>query len=636
MKKPTADKTSKQHCILVVDSDEKINLQIQKELHGAGYDVTGVLSGKDASDAIAGNPDAVLLLNYKLADINGRALIKSLKHQRPNIPFIIMIDSHEEKKAAMMIRHGAREYLVKEPGFLDILPALIEKTVHELKLELKLTELKEALRQSEQKYDFVFENANMPMAILGKDGILLIVNNAFVKLCGYTKKEIEGKLNWKKFVFQEDLKRVETPYNLNAAAPGISLMNYEFRLANKQNRNKDIVLTINIISDSPWKIASFLDVSAMRQTEKALQQSEKQFQSLIKNIPGIVYLCYYDKDWTMHYMVKEVERISGYPASDFINNNVRSYTSIIHPDDVSLVERTIEEGVANNKPYEMEYRLIRKDGNIVWVYEKGQKVCSQDNKIWLNGIIFDITGRKQIEIALDIATREWQVTFDAIPNAVFLLNRERCIVKCNHAAEKLLDRKRKDVIGQYYYEVIDNMSESSSECLYRRMLKSRRRESAIRPLGKKTVELTIIPIINPGKEIYGSVLLIVDITKLKETENKLEDQKKELQSIFHTAPIGMGVVSKRVFIQVNEQMCRIMGYTKNELIGQDAKIFYSSDDEYKRVGADYEKTEGRKIAVVTTKLKRKDGRVIDALLHFSPLNTDINGFTFTLTNISKK
>lgn len=248
----------------------------------------------------------------------------------------------------------------------------------------------------------------------------------------------------------------------------------------------------------------------LEEFKDALKQSQRQFQSLVKNIPGIIYLCYYDEHWTMHYMVKEIENISGYPASDFINNNVRSYASIIHPDDVDLVDKAIEEGVSKNKPYEIEYRIIRKDGEIVWVYEKGQKVPGHDDKIWLNGIIFDNNEHKQTAIALDIATEEWRVTFDAIPHAVFLLNRECRIMKCNCSAETLLGKKKKELIGQRYCKVIDGKDEPSKNDPYMQMLKSGHKESIIRSLGEKNVEFTISPILDPKGEIYGSVLLIIE------------------------------------------------------------------------------------------------------------------------------
>ena len=367
--------------------------------------------------------------------------------------------------------------------------------------------------------------------------------------------------------------------------------------------------------------------------KNALGQSQRQFQSLVKNIPGIVYLCYYDEHWTMHYMVKEIENISGYPASDFINNNVRSYASIIHPDDVDLVEQAVKEGVSKNKAYEMEYRIIRKDGEIVWVYEKGQQIPSQDSKILLNGIIFDINKHKQTVIALDIASKEWRTTFNAIPSAVFLLNRESCIVKCNHSAITLLGKNKKELIGQRYCKVIDGQDEPSKDGPYIHMLKTGHKQSVVRLLGEKTVEFTFAPILDPEGEIYGSVLLIVDISELKKKETLLKNQKEQLKSIFHTLPIGIGVISKRIFIQVNEQICKLSGYTEEELVGKDSRMLYINDEEYKRFADSYEHLKGNETVTLQSYLKCKDGKEIKVSVNISPLNTDINRFIFTIMPI---
>lgn len=248
----------------------------------------------------------------------------------------------------------------------------------------------------------------------------------------------------------------------------------------------------------------------LEEFKKALEQSELQYQNLLKNIPGIIYLSSCDEHWTVHYMTMEIEKISGYPASDFINNNVRSYASIIHPDDVDLIDQAVQESLSQNKAYEIEYRIIRKDGEIVWLYEKGQKVSDADGKIWLNGIIFDINKQKQTAIALDIATEEWRVTFDAIPHAILLLNREACIIKCNRGAEELLGKSKKKLIGQRYCNMIYGKHELSKHDPYKKMIKSGHKETFTSTVSEKSVEITFSPIINPEGEIYGSVLLIIE------------------------------------------------------------------------------------------------------------------------------
>ncbi|MFA7184280.1 MAG: PAS domain S-box protein [Victivallales bacterium] len=373
----------------------------------------------------------------------------------------------------------------------------------------------------------------------------------------------------------------------------------------------------------------------LKQVSEALRQSENLFQALIKNIPGVVYLCNCDKYWTMHYIVKEIEKVTGYPASDFINNNVRSFASIIHPDDRALVEELVEKAISENKPYELEYRIVRKDGEIIWFHEKGQKVHSENGNIWLNGIMSDITKYKQNLMALDIAAEEWKTTFDSIPNAVFLLDKEGRIIKCNRAVEKLLKQKKNALIGQEYCEVICACGRLTGKKPFEKMLKSGRREKTICLFNDRIVEITVSPVVNSRREVYGFVILFVDITKLKNAEEQLKNKNKQLRSIFHTAPIGIGVVSRKAFVEVNEQMCEITGYGQKELLGKSPSLLHDDVKEFERVHAVALSPRGSKVAVTRTQLTRKDGRKVDVLLHFSSLNSKTNSFTFTMTDLSE-
>ncbi len=135
--------------------------------------------------------------------------------------------------------------------------------------------------------------------------------------------------------------------------------------------------------------------------EVALRESEEKFRTLTSNIPGAVYRCANDPNWTMDFISDVAEEISGYKASDFIQNKVRSYASIILPDDTKMVEETVRRAISNREPYLIEYRIMRSDRHIRWVYEKGQGVFSNEgNLLWLDGAIFDITERKLAEAEL--------------------------------------------------------------------------------------------------------------------------------------------------------------------------------------------------------------------------------------------
>jgi PAS domain S-box-containing protein len=93
-------------------------------------------------------------------------------------------------------------------------------------------------------------------------------------------------------------------------------------------------------------------------------------------------------------MSEEIERMSGYPASDFIHNVRRTFGSVIHPEDRTEVHREVRAATRADRPYALEYRIVRADGAIAWVLERGQQVVEANGEVWLHGVIFDVTERK--------------------------------------------------------------------------------------------------------------------------------------------------------------------------------------------------------------------------------------------------
>ncbi|MDX5406295.1 MAG: PAS domain-containing protein [Chromatiaceae bacterium] len=132
--------------------------------------------------------------------------------------------------------------------------------------------------------------------------------------------------------------------------------------------------------------------------EQELQASRDQFRALVDNIPGITYRCKADKDWTMLYMSSSIDPLSGYPASDFINNKVRSYASVIHPDDQARLEVEVDKAVTSRRNWLLQYRVVHKSGAIHWVEERGQAEYDKNGDVvCLDGFILDITEEKSLK-----------------------------------------------------------------------------------------------------------------------------------------------------------------------------------------------------------------------------------------------
>ncbi|MBN1824878.1 MAG: PAS domain S-box protein [Candidatus Eisenbacteria bacterium] len=138
------------------------------------------------------------------------------------------------------------------------------------------------------------------------------------------------------------------------------------------------------------------------------------------------------------------------------------------------------------------------------------------------------------------------------------------------------------------------------------------------------------------KLIRGAVQ---DITDRRTTEEALRHKRAYLESIFRAAPTGIGVVSNRVFREVNKRLCEMLGYGEEELIGQSARMVYVSEEEFDWAGREkYGQIRERGTGTLETRWMRKDGRVIDVLLSSTPIDASdfTKGVTFTALDITER
>lgn len=147
----------------------------------------------------------------------------------------------------------------------------------------------------------------------------------------------------------------------------------------------------------PFERAELLARVRTGRRTSQLRASEARLRALMANVPGAIYRCAPDRDWTMELISDEIERISGYPPGEFIESAVRTFASIIHPEDRERVEDAVFEACEAGRPFVLEYRIQRAGGEERWVLERGQLVHGTNGRTWLDGAIFDISARREAE-----------------------------------------------------------------------------------------------------------------------------------------------------------------------------------------------------------------------------------------------
>ena len=138
--------------------------------------------------------------------------------------------------------------------------------------------------------------------------------------------------------------------------------------------------------------------------------------------------------------------------------------------------------------------------------------------------------RQKAEEALQNSARDWQVTFDAITDTVFLTNLEGIILRCNEAMTKFLRKPFREIIGADCRELVCRLK-SMEECPLRRMKKSQRREMSIMPVGERYFSLSTDPLFDKADGLIGAVHIMTDITERKKAEDKIKQYQEHLEEL---------------------------------------------------------------------------------------------------------
>jgi diguanylate cyclase (GGDEF)-like protein/PAS domain S-box-containing protein len=231
--------------------------------------------------------------------------------------------------------------------------------------------------------------------VVAHDDSSWTVNGRLEELLGYPESTLTGSVAaLDELIHPDDRQRVRGEFK--AAQGRADNLQLEYRLR-RADGGYVWVLDEAVFADGS-RSGFMIDITKHVTAVEELRVSEERFRTLLLNIPGAMYRCAARSNWDMEFISDNIETMSGYPAADFIGSRVRTFASVIHPEDRNSVELSVAEALGRREPFILEYRMIRADGGVAWVYEKGQGVFGPDDEVlWLDGAIFDITERKLLQ-----------------------------------------------------------------------------------------------------------------------------------------------------------------------------------------------------------------------------------------------
>lgn len=191
-----------------------------------------------------------------------------------------------------------------------------------------------------------------------------------------------------------------------------------------------------------------------------LSESEDRFRTVVANIPGVIFRSRIADDWPVVYISDNVKRITGYPASDFFGNQVRSFGSIIHPADTGRRTAALETSLRSGTSYGLEYRIVGADGRIVWLSERGRAVTGYDGQgQWLDGAIFDITDRRKAMDNLAESEARLEAILRSAGDGIIVMDGECRVQLFNEAAQSVFGRSAAITIDGSIDEFVPGFSD---------------------------------------------------------------------------------------------------------------------------------------------------------------------------------
>lgn len=251
-----------------------------------------------------------------------------------------------------------------------------------------------------QRLSIAVEQSANSVVITDIKGNIEYVNKKFTEISGYSYDEIIGK----------NPRILKTNYKTAEEYKEI----WDIILSGKEwkgifcNKSKNGELywesaVISPIKNNEGELINFLaikeDITLTKMLEAKLLENQKMLSVLMSNLPGMVYRCLNDKNWTMIFANEGTKDLTGYDFRDFLNNSKIAFNDIILEEDREQVWENAQAGLNTKANYQLQYRIVTADHKIKWVFEQAIGIFDNDGKLlYIEGFITDITERKNEEL----------------------------------------------------------------------------------------------------------------------------------------------------------------------------------------------------------------------------------------------
>lgn len=314
-------------------------------------------------------------------------------------------ERHDKSLADILITNGMYAFLplailfiVAElgPGWKLVRFSMLGVSFACYALRIGLTEFQQ-LKDEEtvRRQTLAMDSAVDGIALSDENGLHVYANSAFARMFGFEGPQRIVGQPWRVVFAFQDVDRLEPEIRRSLAQA--ETWRSPLLLRRPDGSKLSVELTVNAMPNG-GTVCVCRDLSEREQAERARAEAEAKYKTLVEQVNAITYIAEIGIHGQWYYVSPQVESILGYTPEEWLAAS-KDWVHLIHPDDLPIVLEA-EEASTNGQPFQAEYRLKRKDGREVWVNDTGVVVQGSNAHPVMEGIIVDITERKQLETQL--------------------------------------------------------------------------------------------------------------------------------------------------------------------------------------------------------------------------------------------
>jgi two-component system, sensor histidine kinase and response regulator len=402
---------------------------------------------------------------------------------------------------------------------------------------------------------------------------------------GTTPPHLEA---WEAAIHPDDRPARDTSW-ADCLAGRVPLHQAEYRVRRHDGHWVWIKVVGNVVErDSgarPLRLAlAVRNIDDLRQAEQQLRERERQLESLMGHLPGLAYRALADDHWTALFVSKGIEDLTGYPADEFTSRRL-NYGDIMLLEDRRGTREAVFTALSERRMYEAEHRIRHKDGSVRWIWARGHGVFAPGGSLrFIEGLNLDVTRQKWTEEALRESEQRWRSLTEALPQLVWSATPDGACDYLSRQWTQHTGLPERDLLGWRWLAVLHPDDREPTQRLWTDSVAGRgpydveyrvRRSDGI----YRWFKTRGTPIRDRAGQVVKWFGTCTDISDLRQTEAALRESEERFRGTFENAAVGIGHQDlDGRFLRVNQKVCAIVGYPRDELLQRTGRDITHPDD----------------------------------------------------------